>query len=295
MENKLIIKRKQINSYIVECSIQTIKSTETKQRYKVRFDLNICKNCQLKDDCQTFKNKGRYYFTQDMCLIDDIENTEKNEKNEIKYYSQFGEDKFLYENFLNYKNGFFIEIGGGTGNNGSNTKFFEDELNWSGILIEPVTLQYNELIINRPNCYNFNCVVSEINGEVDFVGNGYTAGMVSTMSNIHKFTWGLYPENGHPLTKIKSLPFHEITKSVNIKRVDLFSIDVEGGEFEVLNTFDWNIPVYLVLLETDGYNPEKDNKCRKLLIENGFEYKCKVGKMGNIDLNEIWINKNNSL
>jgi len=213
----------------------------------------------------------------------------------MKYYSQFGEDKFLYEKHLNYKNGFFIELGAMDGITFSNTKFFEDELGWNGILIEPVINQFEKLIINRSECCNFHCVVSETNGDVDFIGNGAIGGVLSTMSETHKKNFDLYPERGHSPNKIKSLPFYKIIKDINIKRVDLFSIDVEGGEYEVLNTFDWDIPVYLILIELDGNDKNKDEKCRKFLIEKGFEFDSKIGPIEKPDLSEIWINNKNKL
>ena len=55
--------------YTVECPYQTAVSTPTKQRYKVRFDLNICKECPSKEKCQIFKNKGRYYFNHEDYLL----------------------------------------------------------------------------------------------------------------------------------------------------------------------------------------------------------------------------------
>jgi len=55
--------------YTVECPKQKAVSTPTKQRHKVRFDMNICKQCQLKDKCQIFKNKGRYYFGHNDYLL----------------------------------------------------------------------------------------------------------------------------------------------------------------------------------------------------------------------------------
>ena len=55
--------------YTVECPYQKVVSTPTKQRYKVRFDLNICKECPLKEKCQIFKNKGRYYFNHEDYLL----------------------------------------------------------------------------------------------------------------------------------------------------------------------------------------------------------------------------------
>jgi hypothetical protein len=52
------------------------------------------------------------------------------------YYSQCEEDIFLNKNyFKNKKNGTYIELGALDGVLFSNTKFFEDTLNWTGILI----------------------------------------------------------------------------------------------------------------------------------------------------------------
>ena len=50
------------NIYSVSCPYQTAMSTPTKQRNKVRFDTNICKNCPLSTKCRIFKENGRYYF-----------------------------------------------------------------------------------------------------------------------------------------------------------------------------------------------------------------------------------------
>jgi len=55
--------------YTVECPGQKAVSTPTKQRHKVRFDLAICKQCPLKEKCQIFKNKGRYYFNHENYLL----------------------------------------------------------------------------------------------------------------------------------------------------------------------------------------------------------------------------------
>lgn len=48
--------------FSVACPYQTVESTQTNKRHKVRFDLAICMQCLLKENCQSFKNKGRYYF-----------------------------------------------------------------------------------------------------------------------------------------------------------------------------------------------------------------------------------------
>ena len=74
----------------------------------------------------------------------------------IMYYSQCQEDIFLNENiFKNKKNGTYIELGALDGVLYSNTKFFEDSLNWKGILIEPHPEKFKLLQINRPNNFLF--------------------------------------------------------------------------------------------------------------------------------------------
>lgn len=200
------------------------------------------------------------------------------------FHSQQGEDKYLFENFLNYQNGFFIELGAMDGNKFSNTLFFEEQRSWTGILIEP-TDQYQQLIKNRPNCYNFNYAISEIEGEVDFLGDGALGGMLHTMHYKHRNGWGL---NIHDAKKVKSIPISKLLENISIDMVDLFSIDVEGGELEVLKTFNWKIPVYIVLIEISKHDEKKDENCREILRQNGFE--LVTDELG---CNEVWINKNN--
>jgi hypothetical protein len=51
--------------YTVECPFQKVESTPTRKRHKVRFDMDICRQCPLNEKCRIFKNKGRYYFTHE--------------------------------------------------------------------------------------------------------------------------------------------------------------------------------------------------------------------------------------
>jgi hypothetical protein len=72
-ESEIVKKIEQISQgpdvYRVECPGQIATSVPTKQRYKVRFDTNTCKDCPLKENCQIFKNKGRYYFGHEDYLL----------------------------------------------------------------------------------------------------------------------------------------------------------------------------------------------------------------------------------
>jgi FkbM family methyltransferase len=202
----------------------------------------------------------------------------------MQFFSQQEEDKILFEKYLNYKNGFFIELGAMDGITYSNSLFFELFMNWRGVLIEP-TSQYESLVKNRPNCYNFNYAISEIEGELEFLGDGALGGLTKSMSNIHRSGWNL--DKSHKPKKVKSVPINKIISELNVERVDLFSIDVEGGELEVLKTFDWSIPVYLVLIEMAKHELDKDESCRDFLKSKGFIFDMFIG------CNEVWINKKN--
>jgi len=46
--------------------------------------------------------------------------------------------------YLNFNNGFFIEAGANDGVNQSNTLMYEQKYGWSGLLIEPSFIKYEE-------------------------------------------------------------------------------------------------------------------------------------------------------
>ena len=53
---------------------------------------------------------------------------------------------------------------------------------------------------------------------------------------------------GHRMTHNYTVPCRPISAMLElagVRSIDLFSLDVEGGELLVLQTFDWSIPVRL--------------------------------------------------
>ena len=66
------------------------------------------------------------------------------------FKSQLGQDKYLSKSFLNYKKGYFVEIGAHDGVYLSNTHFFEKHMEWNGICVEP-SKKSSSLVKNRKN------------------------------------------------------------------------------------------------------------------------------------------------
>lgn len=236
------------------------------------------------------KNKKQGLYNMDKLYmkywIDKIENDNIDTEN---YYSQQGEDLFIYRNFINQKcSGIFLELGACDGNLYSNTKFFEDSLNFKGILIEPVKEMYDRLINNRDNGnYYYNNIISESDSEIELLISGNLP-----VSSVKKNTSTSFHTQWHTNSitrKIKTKKLSSIFTENKIKYIDLFSLDVEGSELDVLKTINWNeIEIYLICIELDGHDKDKDQKCREILIRNGFTYKHKIC------INEFWINPNYS-
>jgi FkbM family methyltransferase len=197
-------------------------------------------------------------------------------------FSQNYEDVFLNQNiFKNKQNGVYIELGALDGVLYSNTKFFEDSLNWKGILIEPHPEKFKLLQQNRPNNFLFNSLVSchkeplEYRYFVDC--HAAVSGVENTLSQHHFDT---YFESNNEWNKtlpqnkifIKPISLSEIVKSTNLRHIDLLSLDVEGHEYEVLQSWDFSIPIDIILIETLGVQPDKDEKCREMLIKNNYRF-----------------------
>ena len=170
--------------------------------------------------------------------------------------------RFIYENYINQiaSDGVFLELGAFDGTSGSNTLFFEKELDFNGVLIEPVVRNFESLVKNRPKCINLNLTVLN---------------ECSNQENIRVKKLGL------------------ILKELNVKYIDFWSLDVKGSESEVLKSMNWHIPVYLICLNMLDSNCKKINSnnesSRRILTRNGFrlESLC-VNAVGR---NEFWTNK----
>ena len=113
----------------------------------------------------------------------------------------------------------------------------------------------------------------------------FTNSMVDTISESFKNKW-FRRKRKNKIISVPSRKLSEIFEEVGVEYIDYFSLDVEGGEYEVLKTMNWNIPVYVITIELDGHNIEKDENCRNLLRENNYDFFGLVNEG-----NEVWYNK----
>ena len=178
------------------------------------------------------------------------------------FNSQDGQDAYLENNvFKGYKNGFFVDVGAHDGISINNTLYFEKFNNWSGVNIEPIQKVFDKLVINRTSSININCAVCNKNGETDFFCNsGYTemiSGITENFDSRHLER--LQRENSQmgsttEIIKVNTKRLETIFDENNITNINYLSIDVEGAEFEVIKSINFDKVFIDVIGFENNYN-----------------------------------------
>ena len=195
-----------------------------------------------------------------------------------RYSSQSGQDKIIKEVFFNNKkNGFFIEIGAYDGIMGSNCYYFEKYLNWDGIAVEPSNIQFEKLKKNR-KCKVLNDAISNEVKEVEFmeVTEGLTQ-MSGINDDSFKRNINIISNNQGSKMKaisIKTITFDQIV-SKNTK-IDYLSIDIEGGEMNLLNSI--NFSDYEIKVISVENNIPKTQNFKNFFDTKNFTYYDRVGQ-----------------
>jgi FkbM family methyltransferase len=194
-----------------------------------------------------------------------------------RYNSQYHQDEFLDENvFKGYKNGFFMDVGAHDGVDINNTLYFERYNNWSGINVEPIKSVYDKLVMNRPNNININCAVCNNNGTAEFMLNkGYTEMISGLKSHYDKRHLDrLNHENtlsssSSEIITVNTKTIETICEYHNIKHINYLTIDVEGAEFDVIKSINFN-KVFIDVITFENNYDDLSTPIIKYLENNGF-------------------------
>lgn len=186
----------------------------------------------------------------------------------VRYQSQSNEDRALYEKIYRFHvprhGGVILEMGALDGETYSISKFFERYLGWKSLLIEANPDNYNALVRNRPDATNVHTAICE-GPSITFVGSGAVGGAKEFMKEGHADRWI------NPSDKEVTVPcntFEKVFSDNGITGIDVFILDIEGGELDALKTMDWNVPVSIFVIELNG--GPKDDELRALLKSHGY-------------------------
>lgn len=142
---------------------------------------------------------------------------------------------------------FYVDIGANDGLIVSNTAYFDMDLGWDGICVEPHPRAFADLERNRPRSINLNLCASVEDSEVDFlVVNGYAEMLSGIYDNYHpdhrsRIDSEIQRHGGSKeLIKVNSRPLKEIFEEYSVTKVDYLSIDTEGSEYDILCSIDFD-------------------------------------------------------
>lgn len=129
--------------------------------------------------------------------------------------------------------------------------FFERERNWSGLLIEANKNFYGSMTKKNRNAFLCSCCLSPSKDmqKIAFVSNmGPVGGLINTMYPRHLKIFA--PRKRLKTELMDCFPFVSILKTIGRNHVDIFSLDIEGGELAVLETIPLNtITINVFMIE----------------------------------------------
>lgn len=167
----------------------------------------------------------------------------------------------------------YIELGALQGVKYSNTLVLETKLNWHGLLIEGHPGNAPNLIASRGRSGR-NVIIPEAVcdpiGTATFTGPAAlgTAGIRKAMSPEYMKVWGERRHRFRSNFEVPCRPLRNMIAMARLKHVHFFSLDVEGAELEVLQSFDWTVPVFLWCVELR--QDSKSEMARALLTQHGY-------------------------
>jgi len=206
------------------------------------------------------------------------------------FHSQQKEDATLLQWFNGLCNGTYIEMGALDGFRFSNTFVFNKVFHWHGVLVELSPTNYKNLVKNRPD--EIATVHAAVCGKKRTVhwyqssGNALS-GVWEFASDSYRKTWWK-DATFEDTVPIECSPLQDILDkhAPHTSFFDIFSLDVEGAEFEVLQSIDFRkVGFGMIVVENDTNNPRKNLAVRGFLQENGY---FMLQPLGN---NDIMVNK----
>jgi FkbM family methyltransferase len=185
----------------------------------------------------------------------------------MKSYNQAGQEEWVIKELLHKCTGdikdagFFVDIGAYDGIESSNTYVLQNEYKWSGILVEPNKMYYDICKAKRESFYVYceNKAVMPYNGKCALEGFTTNASVIDSRKNVSCLTLNNLLED-----------YSDIIPSI----IDYISIDIEGNELSVLETFNfdkWKVNLWTIehnfYLIGDVYK----SKIYELMTKKGYE------------------------
>ena len=183
------------------------------------------------------------YFLNKLSLLRQVY-LKKLDKN---FYSQFGEDKILFELIpKNFKSGFYVDVGCFHHKKYSNT-YLLHKRGWVGVNIDMEKEKIALFNISRPGDYNFLGAISDKKDKVKIYRN-QKYGVSSTINPDFLDKKNIIDEHVIETTTLNDVLNNSPYQN---KKIDLLNIDTEGNDFKVLKSLNFKIyDPSIIVIET---------------------------------------------
>ena len=174
-----------------------------------------------------------------------------------KTYAMEGEDLEVVKILKNIQNGFYVDAGGYHPLDRNNTYLLYKK-NWRGINIDLSEFSIDLFNFARPEDININVAVENKDDKVTFFYQKKLSQLTTIKKNVANFRMqGQIMER-----EIKSNKLTTIINNTKYKnrKIDFLNIDLEGADFEALQSLDFNIyRPKLICVEIYDEDIEKSN------------------------------------
>lgn len=185
-------------------------------------------------------------------------------------FSQNFQDIFVLHQTNKKRDGYFVEFGSTDGKTISNTILLEKFYGWKGILSEPNPCWHKNLHENRSCHISKKCVYSKSNEMIDFVNSNSP-----DLSGIKDFIDHSVLD-GSNIVSVQTISLLDLLDEYDApSKIDYLSIDTEGSEYHILESFFRENRKYDIDLLTVEHNFDNDNRMKilNLMEKNGYERK----------------------
>lgn len=194
-------------------------------------------------------------------------------------YSQEGEDMILKRVFEKQGRGFYVDVGAHHPKRFSNTYYFYKK-GWRGINIDAMPGSIRTFNKLRPRDINLEMAISDEKKTLRYYAFNDPAlsGFSRQLANQRKGqgTYKIVFEKDLQTYTLNEVLEEHLPKG---QEIDFLSVDVEGLDFEVLKSNNWNkYSPKVVLVESTGNSLEEimPSNIYKLLRDNGYQLYAKT-------------------
>lgn len=185
--------------------------------------------------------------------------------------AQLLQDLWVLYELKQKRAGYFVEFGACDGLTFSNTFLLENLFGWQGALAEPARVWHDKLRANRHCFITDRCVYKEDGRKVAF--NEVSAPELSTLDALSSLDYHAQARQNGTRYEVETISLKSFLVAANApKTIDYMSIDTEGSEADILESFNFSeYDISLVSVE-HNYTSQR-NKIYEIMTKNGYRRK----------------------